>query len=77
MNTDKYSSEPRRHTASDLISVLNERETVDALGVSQRTWDRLKSLGDVPPKTRLSEGRVGYRACDIAEWLDRRREVAS
>jgi predicted DNA-binding transcriptional regulator AlpA len=70
VNSDKFSSEPRRQTASDLIRVLNERETVEAVGVSQRTWDRLKSLGDVPTKTRLSEGRVGYRVCDIAEWFD-------
>ena len=58
------------------IRVLSEPETYRAVGLSDRTWDRLKSIGDVPPKTRLSEGRVGYRLCDIKEWLDRRRETA-
>jgi predicted DNA-binding transcriptional regulator AlpA len=72
---DKFSSEPRRRTAPDLVRVLSEPEAVEALGLSRRTWDRLKSIGDVPAKTRLSEGRVGYRVCDIAAWLDARREA--
>jgi predicted DNA-binding transcriptional regulator AlpA len=57
----------------DLIRVLSEPETIRAIGVSDRTWDRLKSIGDAPPKTRLSEGRIGYRISDIKEWLDKRR----
>ena len=71
---DKFSSEPGRRTAPDLVRVLSEPEAVEALGLSRRTWDRLKSLGDIPVKTRLSEGRIGYRICDIAAWLDTRRE---
>ena len=49
----------------DSIRVLSEPETIRALGVSDRTFDRLKAIGDVPQKTRLSQGRVGYRVCDI------------
>jgi predicted DNA-binding transcriptional regulator AlpA len=71
---DKISPKPRRRTAPDLVRVLSEPEAVDALGLSRRTWDRLKSLGDIPAKTRLSEGRIGYRVCDLAAWLDARRE---
>jgi predicted DNA-binding transcriptional regulator AlpA len=58
----------------DSIRVLSEPQTYRVLGISDRTWDRLKAIGDVPPKTRISEGRVGYRVCDIKAWLDRRRE---
>jgi len=58
----------------DSIRVLSEPQTYRAIGVSDRTWERLKAIGDVPPKTRLSEGRVGYRVSDIKAWLDRRRE---
>lgn len=58
----------------DLIRVLSEPQTYRAVGLSDRTWERLKAIGDVPPKTRLSEGRVGYRVSDIKAWLDRRRE---
>ena len=61
----------------NLIRVLSEPETIRAVGLSDRTWDRLKSIGDTPPKTRLSEGRVGYRMCDIKEWLDARREPSA
>jgi predicted DNA-binding transcriptional regulator AlpA len=58
----------------DSIRVLSEPETIRALGVSDRTWDRLKAIGDVPLKTRLSQDRVGYRVADIKVWLDGRRE---
>jgi predicted DNA-binding transcriptional regulator AlpA len=73
MSSDKFFFE--RRTAPDLVRVLSEPETVEALGLSRRTWDRLKSLGDTPAKTRLSEGRIGYRVSDLAEWLDARRKV--
>ena len=61
----------------DAIKVLNRREAVKHLGVSERSFQRLEALGDAPPKTRLSEGRVGYRVSDIIAWLDARREVQS
>ena len=61
----------------DSIRVLSEPETYRTVGVSDRTWERLKANGDVPPKTRLSEGRIGYRVCDIKDWLDKRREDGS
>ena len=61
----------------DSVRVLSEPETIRALGVSDRTFDRLKAIGDVPQKTRLSQGRVGYRVCDIKAWLDSRREGLS
>jgi predicted DNA-binding transcriptional regulator AlpA len=74
VDTDKLSSETRQRTSPDLVRVLSTTETVEALGFSRRTWDRLVSLGDIPVKTRLSEGRIGFRVSDIAEWLDKRRE---
>jgi len=53
--------------------VLDDGETLRMIGVSDRTWDRLKAQGDVPPRTRLSANRVGYRLVDIVAWLDARR----
>jgi predicted DNA-binding transcriptional regulator AlpA len=58
----------------DSIRVLTRPETIKVLGLSDRTFDRLEAEGDVPTKTRLSTGRIGYRVADIKEWLDRRRE---
>jgi predicted DNA-binding transcriptional regulator AlpA len=57
------------------IRVLTEPELLQTLGLSDRTFERMKQRGDVPPKTQLSERRVGYRVCDVEEWLDKRREV--
>jgi predicted DNA-binding transcriptional regulator AlpA len=59
------------------IRVLNRTETLKMVGVSDRTWDRLEAAGDIPPKTRISQGRIGYRVADIMEWLDSRREVGA
>ena len=56
------------------IRVLTEPETRRAVNLSDRTWERLKAAGDTPPKTRLLEGRIGYRVIDIEAWLDKRRE---
>jgi predicted DNA-binding transcriptional regulator AlpA len=60
-----------------IIRVLTRPQTIKTVGVSERTWERLEAAGDVPPKTRLSEGRIGYRVCDIEAWLDKRREGES
>jgi predicted DNA-binding transcriptional regulator AlpA len=62
---------------SDELKVYTKKETQKLLGLSGRTWDRLEALGETPPKTRLSPNRIGYRAPDIAGWLDARREVQS
>lgn len=56
------------------IRVLSRAATIRMVGLSDRTWDRLEAAGDTPPKTRISQGRIGYRVTDIREWLDRRRE---
>jgi predicted DNA-binding transcriptional regulator AlpA len=62
---------------SNELKVYTKKETQKLLGLSGRTWDRLEALGETPPKTRLSPNRIGYRAPDIAGWLDARREVQS
>jgi predicted DNA-binding transcriptional regulator AlpA len=63
-------------TELDEIRVLNKRQTIQMLNLSGRTWDRLEARGDTPPKTRISQGRIGYRVSDIRAWLDRRRETS-
>jgi predicted DNA-binding transcriptional regulator AlpA len=59
----------------DEIRVLSRSETIRTVGLSDRTWDRLEERGEGPPKTRISKRRIGYRVCDVKEWLDRRREL--
>ena len=58
----------------DSIRVLSDPELRDLLTVSERTWDRMKLQGDAPPKTQLSERRIGYRVSDVKRWLDARRK---
>jgi predicted DNA-binding transcriptional regulator AlpA len=62
---------------SDELKVYTKKEAQKLLGLSGRTWDRLDALGETPPKTRLSPNRIGYRASDIAAWLDARREAST
>jgi predicted DNA-binding transcriptional regulator AlpA len=60
----------------DSIRVLTRAETLKAVGVSSMTWWRMEQDKETPPKTRLSEGRFGYRLIDVREWLNKRREEA-
>jgi predicted DNA-binding transcriptional regulator AlpA len=58
---------------SELLRVLNRRQTIQLVGVSEKTWERLEAVGDVPIKTQLSQGRVGHRLDHIKQWLDARQ----
>jgi predicted DNA-binding transcriptional regulator AlpA len=58
----------------DSVRVLRRADAIRVTGLSERTFERLEQAGDSPRKTRLSPGRIGYRVCDIREWLDKRRE---
>jgi predicted DNA-binding transcriptional regulator AlpA len=57
----------------DLVRVVNERTAIELMGVSPRTWDRMRARGETPPITKISERRIGYRIIDIQAWLDARR----
>ena len=64
-------------TFTDTVRVVSRNEAIKLLGLSDRTFQRLEAKGDVPPKTRLSAHRIGYRISDIKDWLDARREGPS
>jgi predicted DNA-binding transcriptional regulator AlpA len=55
------------------VRVIPEPEAVRHIGVSPRTWDRMRARGETPPITRISDRRVGYRLVDLEAWLDARR----
>ena len=59
------------------VRVLSRRETIQVIGVDERTYDRMEAVGDAPPKTQLSKRRIGYRLTDIEAWLNARRRVVS
>ena len=60
----------------EFCRVFKRPELLLHLGISEKTLARLEADGTAPPKVRLSEGRVGFRASDVAEWLAARRETA-
>jgi predicted DNA-binding transcriptional regulator AlpA len=57
-----------------LVKVVDEPTAQSLIGVSARTWDRMRARGEIPPITRLSKRRIGYRISDLKAWLDARRE---
>jgi hypothetical protein len=64
-------------TVADLPRVLTRRQTQELLGLSEKPWERLDAVGDTPTKTKLSQGRVGYRLDHIKAWLDNRQVGAA
>jgi predicted DNA-binding transcriptional regulator AlpA len=61
-----------------LIRCVGRRELIDLLAeLGEKTLDRLEQVGQGPPKTQLSDRRVGYRVTDVAAWLDARRRTDS
>ncbi len=57
----------------DSVRVVDESTAINLCGVSARTWDRMRSRGELPPKTQISKRRIGYRIADLQKWLDARR----
>jgi hypothetical protein len=40
----------------------------------KRSWVFQYAFGSGAAKTHISQGRIGYRICDLKAWLDARRE---
>jgi predicted DNA-binding transcriptional regulator AlpA len=57
----------------DSVRVLTKPQVLQVTSLNGRTWERLEARGETPPKTQLSDNRVGYRVVDVARWLDARR----
>jgi len=57
----------------DAIRVVPKPVALKIVNLSERSWDRLNARGETPPKTQLSEHRIGYRVADLKAWLDARR----
>jgi predicted DNA-binding transcriptional regulator AlpA len=55
------------------VKVVDEPTAIELVGVSARTWDRMRARGETPPVTQLSARRIGYRISDLRKWLDARR----
>jgi predicted DNA-binding transcriptional regulator AlpA len=58
------------HQPIDLVR--SRREIADLLGISVRTLTRMETRGEMPPRTRISDRRFGYRDSVIKQFLDAR-----
>lgn len=56
--------------------ILRISEVCKLTGLSRATIYRLKAAGDFPAPVRLSARAVGWRLCDIMEWIEQRAEQA-
>lgn len=52
--------------------VLSEPEASRALGMSPTQLRRLRLAGKGPRAIRISDRRIGYRLCDLQEWVSAR-----
>ena len=52
--------------------VLDEKTAADFIGLSPATLERMRKLGTAPKHLMLSPRRLGYRVCDLLQWLDDR-----
>jgi predicted DNA-binding transcriptional regulator AlpA len=57
----------------DSVRVLTKPQVLKVTSLSGRTWERMEARGETPPKTYISENRIGYRLVDVMKWLDQRR----
>ncbi len=56
--------------------VIDERAAAEFIGLSHVSLERMRKAGAAPRHVRLSERRLGYRVCDLLDWLDARASAA-
>src|SRR6516164_8638582 len=67
----------REYCSGEKRALIRTIVTCSQFNVKLPAWAReaiVEAYISLPRKTQLSERRVGYRVCDVEEWLDRRRQ---
>lgn len=52
-----------------LDRIRTRKQVADLLSVSTRTLTRMENRGELPPRIRITDRRVGYRESDIAAFI--------
>ena len=55
-----------------MFRLLKQHDAAEALSLSVRSLERMRSRGGGPKFVRLSRGRVAYQECDLIEWIAKR-----
>jgi predicted DNA-binding transcriptional regulator AlpA len=53
--------------------IISPKQLPKETGLSKTTIWRLERAGQFPRRIKLSAGRVGYRASEVAAWLESRQ----
>jgi predicted DNA-binding transcriptional regulator AlpA len=56
--------------------ILSTNEAAAFCNFSVPHWRRLYRIGDVPKPIQLSTRKLGWRICDLTDWLQERSEAA-
>ncbi len=48
--------------------LMNAKKAAEFVGISRRSWDRLKSAGKIPPAIRLGMTHM-WRRSDLEKWV--------
>lgn len=62
---------------ADPARILSPKLAEAVTGLSDTTIWRLRRAKDFPEAVPLSPGRIGFRAGDLAEWLETRGQAAA
>lgn len=63
-------------TLSDPDRIISPSQFCQLVGISETTRWRQQRNGEGPKAIRLSPRRIGYRASDVASWLQARHTEA-
>jgi predicted DNA-binding transcriptional regulator AlpA len=59
---------------SEVDRIRSRKQVAEQLGISTRTLDRLQERGELPPRVKISNRLVGYRASEIERYLQSRTQ---
>jgi predicted DNA-binding transcriptional regulator AlpA len=59
-----------------LARILDSGQAADFLGISVVQLRRMYRTGRIPAPIRIGERKLGWRARDLAEWLEARTAVS-
>ena len=57
----------------DPLQLIRKRQLAKLLGVNVWTIDHWRRHGRIPQPIKLSAQILGWRRCDIDQWLDQRK----